>query len=125
MEGIKSLKNGNDLLPGAAGFKEIAVPLSKRLSNSMTNQPVNPCEVAIIKAPTGSGLAIYTSGTKTVTKIIAECNNGTPINTNLESLLKNVQKLKNRNLKWLSLSSFISGIFLSIIGFLIESKGQA
>lgn len=126
IKGINSLKSGNDLKPGMPGFKEIAIPLTKRLLNSQTNQPAQPaqCEVVIIKAPTGSGLAFSTSGTKSITKIHAECSNGTPINTNLESLIENVQILKSKNLKWISLSFFCMGVSLSIIGFRIENKGN-
>ena len=122
MAGIESLKSGNDLSPGMAGFKEIAIPLSKRLLNSETGKAVKPCEILLIKAPTGSSLGFYTSGTRTTTKVKAECSNGTPINTTLEALLKNVQKLKNRNLKWLSLILFALGVIISIVGYLIAKK---
>jgi hypothetical protein len=125
MKGIKILESGKDLKPGMVGFKEIALPLSRRLKNPQTNEKLSGCVIAIIKWPTSIGQEFRTSGVKTVRKVRAECEDGTPVDTTMESLTKNVAKLKVRNLKRYSLIIFLVGLACSFISFFVETKKSA
>ena len=86
MKGIKILESGKDLIPGMVGFKEIAVPLSSRLKSHQTNEQVSGYVVVKIKRPISIAQGLYTSGVKTKREIKAECGDGTPIDTTMESL---------------------------------------
>ena len=125
LKGIKTLESGKDLKLGMVGFKEIAIPLSKRLKSYQTNEEFSECVIAIIKCPTSIEEEFRTSGIKTVRKIKAECEDGIPVDTTMESLSKNVEKLKVRNLKWYSLAIFLTGLTFSCISFFIEITKQA
>ena len=125
MQGIRTLESRKDLKPGMVGFKEIAIPLSKRLKNSETNEEMIGCQIKIIRWPTSFGQGWGPSGAKTERKVKAECYDGTSVNTTMESLTKNVEKLKARNLKWYSLGIFLIGLFLSFISFFSEKKQKA
>ena len=122
MKGIKTLESGKDLKPGMVGFKEIAIPLSRRLKSHQTDEEYSGCVIAIIKWPTSIEEEFRTSGVKTVRKVKAECEDGTPVDTTMESLTKNVEKLKVRNLKWYSLGIFLTGLAFSFISFFLETK---
>ena len=122
MKGIKTLESGKDLKPGMVGFKEIAIPLSKRLKNSQTNEKMSGYDIKIIKWPTSIAQEFRTSGVKSVRKVEAECYDGTPVDTTMESLTKNVEKFKVKNLKWYSLGIFSIGLACSFISFFIERK---
>lgn len=125
LQGIKTLESRKDLKPGMVGFNEIAIPLSKRLKNSETNEEMSGYQIKIIRWPTSISQGFGSSGVKTVRKVKAECYDGTPVNTTMESLTKNVDKLKARNLKWYSLGIFLIGLLLSFISFFIERKPKA
>lgn len=125
IQGIKILESGKDLTPGMVGFKEIAVPLSKRLKNYQTNEDISGCVIVKIKRPTSIAQEFWTSGVKTKRKIKAECNDGTPIDTTIESLTKNVKNLKTKNLKWFSLGLFLVGLVISFLSFFIDRKKKA
>lgn len=122
MKGIKTLESGKDLTPSMIGFKEIAIPLANRLINDQTGEKLAGIEVVKINRPLSISQEFRTSGVKTVRKITAEGRGGTPIDTTMETLTKNVMKLKTKNLKWKSLTLFIIGLALSFLSFIIDRK---
>lgn len=125
MKGIKILESGKDLKPGMIGFEEIALPLSKRLIHPQTKEKLSGHVIAIIKWPTSIGQTFSTSGVKTERKVEAKCIDGTPVDTTMETLTKNVEKLKARNLKRYSLVIFLVGLTCSFISFFVETKKSA